>query len=168
MTKTFEGRLQDWGRDRSPPLWRSGPFAAVDLTLSGRGRGVEPLLSTGAPGHDDLLEVEWLSGDQARLSYAHARKTWVHSPVFSWPGEGMHHLRLVTPALGVLDTTGELANGRLQIRLDGNDIWTTEVSYFPAPSDSVALAGFGGVSSSTQNTYLSSTILDVRQEPANP
>jgi hypothetical protein len=167
MAKAFDGRLEAWGRGPAPPVWRPGPFGAIEMFLAGRGRGVEPLLSTGAPGRDELLEIEWLPGDRARLSYAHARKSWLTSPIFEWAGTGIHRLHLVVPALGALDAPGGLATGRLQIRLDGHDVWTTAVPYYPAFSDSLALAGYGGLSPDAPAVTLSSVVLDIRQESAS-
>ncbi len=164
MTRTFGGRLEAWGRGPPPPTWRPGPFGAIEMFVAGRGRGVEPLLSTGAPGRDDLLEVEWLPGDRARLVYSHARKIWISSPTFAWPGQQVHRIRIATPGLGALDSPGGLALGGLQVDLDGNRVWTATVPYFPAFSDSVALAGYGGLSPDAPIVTLGSVVLDIQQE----
>ena len=164
MAKAFTGRLEAWGRGPAPPVWHSGPFGAIEMFLAGRGRGVEPLLSTGAPGRDELLEVEWLPGERARLSYAHVRKSWVTSPVFAWPAAGVHRLHLVAPALAALDAPGGLATGSLRVDLYGNNVWTASVPYFPAFSDSLTLAGYGGLSPDAPGVTLGSIVLDIQQE----
>ena len=86
------------------------------------------------------------------------------SPVFAWSPGGVHRLHIVVPALPALDAPGGLANGTLQIELDGRDIWTARVPYFPAFSDSLMLAGYGGLSPDLPVVTLGSVVLYIQQE----
>jgi hypothetical protein len=88
----------------------------------------------------------------------------VTSPVFGWPEAGIHELRIVTPAMPVLDMAGDLATGWLQVQFDHHVVWETEVPFFPATSKSLMLAGFGSDFPNPPPVSLTPVLLDIRQE----
>ena len=162
MERLFPGRLNASERVAAP-TWQAGGFVAVSLRLGGRGRGTEPLLLTGRPGQDDLLEMEWLPGGKARLSYCHGRKLWINSPIFSWGQNEIHRLRIAAPALPTLDSKPGAADGPLTIDLDGRTVWRTQAPFYVASSDSVVLGG-GGLPTLEQPSVLTAAVVDISQE----
>jgi putative flippase GtrA len=163
MRSSYMGDVLSMGMEPVPD-WRKGPFTSLELDLTGRGSGIEPLFCTGVPGRADLLAIEWLPNNRARLLLDH----WSHGAYvgrdFSWSPELMHHLKLTLPALPALDRPGvDVGTGVLRAEVDGALVWQEEVPFFGAPSSS-AVFGKNPVGSSMARQELSCTVGDIRQD----
>jgi hypothetical protein len=163
MRSSFQGKLLSFSREPVPD-WKAAPFEALELDLVGRGTGVEPLVVTGVPGRADLLAIEWLPNDKARLLMDH----WSHeaylSREFAWSPGTMHHLRLVLPSFAALDnptiTTG---TGKLSAEVDGVLVWEQQVPYYGASSATFAF-GKNTVGSSIAVPAIECRLGDIRQD----
>jgi hypothetical protein len=145
------------------PDWKPGPFTSLDVDLVGRGSGVEPLVATGVAGSADLLAIEWLPDNQARLILDHWSHAGFYSPRFTWTPERMHHLRLVLPSLAALDgRVPSSGSGKLEVEVDGVRIWDEQVPYYGAPSATFAF-GRNSVGSSVALSALGPRLGDIRQ-----
>jgi hypothetical protein len=162
---SFDGNLRFWTREPAP-VWRTGPFKAVEMDIAGRGAGNEPLLATGESGYADTLAISWLPGNRAQLLYDHWGWSLHSSGEFDWDPAKMHHLRIELPSLAALDAPdnkGALA-GRLRAEVDGTVVWDSKVPYYPAASKTFSFAR-NKAGSSVSSESLSLFIGDVRQAP---
>jgi len=119
----FLGRLESASCDPAPPAWRSGPMAALELDLAGRGSGVIPVITVGAVGRSDAVSLEWLPGGKARLSYQHLGHPPLTSAAFAWDAAGVHRLRLELPSFRTLDAPNmaPVGQGHLGVDVDGRE-----------------------------------------------
>ncbi|HEY5227586.1 MAG TPA: hypothetical protein VIJ19_03540, partial [Opitutaceae bacterium] len=164
MAQAFEGRIVSVHRLKEPAAWRPGAFSALRLRLGGRGEGTEPLVATGAAGRADVLGIEWLSGDRARLVYDHWGTALRTSAPFEWGAEATGTFRIAMPSLTHLGGAPSVGPDSLDVDLDGTRVWRTPVLSYPAGVNEVAV-GRNTVGSSVMVAELRSAILDVAQDP---
>ena len=141
-----------------------GSLYLTGTRFSGSGNRDRARGRTGSSGRADLLAIEWLPNDRARLLLDH----WSHgaftSREFEWKVGPMHHLRLTLPSFAALDKAGmDAGSGTLRAEVDGALVWEEEVPFYGAPS-STAVFGKNTVGSSMAKTALSCTLGDIRQE----
>jgi putative flippase GtrA len=163
MRISFMGNLLDYERE---PLsdWRPGPFRTLEADLTGHGKGIEPVITTGVTGSADVLAIEWLPHDRARLLLDHWSHAAYSSHDFPWNPKLMHHLKLTLPSLAALDSMAEHGgHGVLTADVDGVNVWTEDVPYYSA-SSSTATFGRNTVGSSMAAPELSCTLGDLRQD----
>ncbi|MBI5426135.1 MAG: GtrA family protein [Opitutae bacterium] len=160
----FRGRIGDWRREPAPAAWRAGPFAGVELTLGGRGVGTQPLVATGKAGAANTLAIDWSRPGVARLLYDHWGYSATSGPEFAWADGEAHALAIELPAFPTLGGNGAAQKGPLRVRVDGRVVWETEVSFYPAASETLVL-GENRAGSSVAAPELTSVLLDVRQVP---
>jgi len=159
----FQGRVISADRRPFSPEWRRGAFSALKLELGGRGEGCEPLVATGVTGRSDTLEVDWLGNGRAQLVYDHWGVGAVESEPFAWPDSEVRSVRVEMPSFGVLDQAGEPAGrGRLAVWVDGAKVWSTDVAFFGAASDTVSV-GENASGCTTAGPELRSVIIDAAQ-----
>ena len=162
MQSSFQGNLLSLRREPVPD-WKPGPFTSLDLDLVGRGSGVEPLVETGVAGRADLLAIEWLPGNKARLILDHWSHAGFSSPQFSWTPERMHHLRMVLPSFAALDGPAmSSGSGELTAAVDGALIWEAQVPFYGAPSATFVF-GRNSVGSSVALPAIGCRLGDIRQ-----
>jgi hypothetical protein len=162
MNASFQGNLLSLRREPVPD-WKAGAFTSLDLDLVGRGAGVEPIVATGVAGSADLLAIEWLPDNKARLILDHWSHSGFFSRQFSWAPERMHHLRLVLPSFAALDAKGTSSGiGKLEVEVDGVPVWEAQVPYYTAPSATFAF-GRNSVGSSVALPALGCRLGDIRQ-----
>lgn len=163
MVPYFKGQIRGWTRE-AEPTWRPGPFPALVLELAGRGSGSEPLVSTGPRGAADTLAVEWLQGGRARLRYDHWGSGETDSPTFLWSIDKMHVLRIALPSFPHLDErrSSSSLEGPIRVELDGAQILTADVSFYPCRSDSLTI-GRNLVGSTVAGARIGCVVADVRQ-----
>jgi hypothetical protein len=146
-----DARLDDgWPRDRSP--------IAIELRFPNKSAGAnpEPLLSTGAPGHGDLVFVEYLPRDRIRIGYNHGGGGSFRSePTMIEPGE-RQRLQLWMPSIG-RDAAGR---GRWALSLGRRSVVDLMVPFFPTTAGQVAF-GYNAVQSEAAAEMFSGTILTV-------
>lgn len=163
MRSSYEGTLLSWSRVPIPN-WKPGPFESLELDLTGRGSGTEPIVATGVAGKADVLGIEWLPGNRARLLLDHWSHGAYSSPVFDWRPELMHHLKLTLPSFAALDNPGVTkGTGLLRVELDGTLIWEEPVLFYGAPSATLTY-GRNTVGSSMTTPSLGCRLGDIRQD----
>ncbi len=163
MRSIFQGNLLSMTREAVPD-WKPGPFEALALDLAGRGAGVEPIAVTGVAGRADLLAIEWLPGNQARLMLDHWSHSGFASRPFPWDPDRMHHLRLGLPSFAALDKPGiTAASGGLKAEVDGVVVWEETVPFYGAKSTTFAF-GKNTVGSSMALQSLGCRLGDIRQD----
>jgi putative flippase GtrA len=159
----YQGNLLSWSRE-PVPVWKPGPFRSLELDLVGRGSGVEPLAVTGVPGRADLLAIEWLPGNQARLLLDHWSHRGFSSGEFAWTPEKMHHLKLTLPSFAALDDPSvSSGTGNLKAEVDGTAVWELPVPFYGAGSATFAF-GKNAVGSSIALPSISCRLGDIRQD----
>jgi len=162
MRTSFMGNLLDWRREAIPD-WKQSPFKTLELDLEGRGSGIEPIVGTGITGKADLLAIEWLPGNRARLLLDHWSYPAFASRPFDWDPEKMHHLKVTLPSFASLDKQGpETGKGTAEAAVDGVSVWQAEVPFYSARSDSLSF-GRNAVGSSLTVPALKCLLGDVRQ-----
>jgi putative flippase GtrA len=167
MRSSFMGNLLGFGREPLPD-WRPGPFRTLEADLTGRGTGIEPVVTTGVTGSADVLAIEWLPHNRARLLLDHWSHAAYSSREFAWNPELMHHLKLTLPSFAALDSVAKHSgHGVLTAEVDGLTVWTEDVPCYAAPS-STATFGRNTVGSSMATPELSCTLGDVRQDFVAP
>jgi hypothetical protein len=145
------------------PDWKSGPFQALEIDMAGGGSGIQPLVATGVPGHADLLAIEWLPHNTARLLLDHWSHAIYSSPTFSWDPQRMHRLKLTLPSFGALDGPSDSPNtGKLSIEVDGRALWEDNVLFYGARSSTFSF-GKNTVGSSIALPALECRLGDIRQ-----
>lgn len=163
MRNAFQGNLLSLRREPVPDF-KSGPFESLELDLVGTGRGVEPLAVTGVPGRADLLALEWLPGNKARLLLDHWSHPGFSSPAFAWAPDRMHHLKLTLPSFSALDGPPNAdGTGSLRAEVDGLVIWEEQVPYYGAKSATFAF-GRNSVGSSIAGPAIECRLGDIRQD----
>jgi hypothetical protein len=163
LEPAFQGRLVSASRRPFAPLWRKGPFSAVELQLGGRGEGREPLVATGVAAHADTVAIEWLGNSRARLLYDHWGDEIRASEPFAWEDSDLKSVRIEMPSFGALDATGKAGGeNRLRVRVDGVAVWDTTVPFFGAGSETVSI-GKNARGSSTASAELSAVVVGVQQ-----
>jgi hypothetical protein len=122
------------------------------------------LVSTGHAGRADLLGIEWLPGNQARLIYDHWGHPLRESAPFAWDGTAGRTLRIAMPSLPLLGQPAAEQDGPLRVQVDGALVWAAQVPSYGAPAAEVAIgrnpAGF-----SSAFAELHAAVLDIAQEP---
>jgi putative flippase GtrA len=162
MRPLFQGTLLATSREPVPD-WKSGPFKTLEIDLAGRGSGIQPLVVTGVPGSADLLAIEWLPNNTARLLLDHWSHAIYSSPTFSWESQRMHHLRITLPSFEALDGPADSPGiGMLSIEADGRPLWDENVLFYRAPSSTFAF-GKNTVGSSIALPALDCRLGDIRQ-----
>ncbi len=163
MRNVFQGNLLSMAREPVPD-WKPGAFEALELDLAGRGSGIEPIVVTGVPGRADLLAIEWLPGNRARLILDHWSHAGFLSRVFAWTPDQMHHLKLVLPSFVGLDKLGlPSGTGALHVEVDGVAVWEGEVPFYGADSATFAF-GKNTVGSSIALLAIGCRLGDIRQD----
>jgi len=163
MRSSFQGNLLAFSLEPVPD-WKAGPFKTLELDLQGRGNGVEPVASTGVPGRADVLAIEWLPQNEARLLLDHWSHAGFSSGAFPWDPALMHHLRVTLPAFADLDKPGiDVGKGILRAEVDGVLVWEAEVPFYGATSASFAF-GKNTVGSSIAQPSLGCRLGDIRQD----
>jgi hypothetical protein len=163
--EVFGGRLDSVTRIPVIASWLSGPFAALDMQLGGRGEGCEPLVATGAAGRADTLGIDWLGHGRARLVYDHWSQPLRASAPFDWDPSIVRTVRLEMPSFRRLGATpGGGGEGRLRVQVDGSPVWDLNVPYFNASSREVSV-GRNASGSSVTRAELQSVVITLRQEP---
>ncbi len=164
MLPDFVGRVAAARRLPRRPPWRLEAFRTVQLVLGGRGEAAEPLVSTGRTGRADLLGIEWLPGNQARLIYDHWGQPLRASSPFAWDGAASRTLRIEMPSLPLLGQPAAAQDGPLRVEVDGAVVWAAPVPCFGAQAAEVVVgrnpAGF-----SSAFAELHAAVLDIAQEP---
>jgi len=163
MRSSFMGNLISWSREAVPD-WSPRAFTSLELDLTGRGLGIEPLVATGSSGRADLLAIEWLPNNRARLLLDH----WSHGAyvggAFEWTAERMHHLKLTLPSFAALGNPSiDTGRGTLRAEVDGVLVWKEEVPFYGAAA-STAVFGQNSVGSSMAKTTLGCVVGDIRQD----
>jgi len=160
----FHGRLDSFAREAAPPSWRSGPYAAGEMDIAGKGKGSEPLAASGSAGKSDTLAIRWLEDGRAQILYEHSGAPVRESGPFGWDPGKVHHLRLAIPSLKALDSDAAKPGGigRMTIDVDGARVWEADVPYHIAPASSVSIGRNSGESAST-GPILSCVVLDLKQ-----
>jgi hypothetical protein len=165
-TEIFQGRLESATRVPFTPAWRTGPFAALDVQLGGRGEGCDPLVATGGTGRCDTLGIDWLGKGKARLVYDHWSQPLRASEAFEWGAADVKTLRVEMPSFARLDgKPGEGDGmGRLIVRVGEAVVWDLNVPYYDASSRDVSI-GRNTSGSSVARAELQSVVFDLIQEP---
>ncbi|HZZ20852.1 MAG TPA: hypothetical protein VFE25_15870 [Opitutaceae bacterium] len=164
MAKAFEGRLVAMHCIPVISQWKPVATGHLLLVLGGRGNGVEPIVTTGRTGKADVLGIEWLPNDQARLVYDHWGEPLRASRPFHWDSNSSQTLRISMPSLSCLGYSIAPLGGSVEVELEGRQVWNTPVPYFLAARDQVAV-GRNPVGSSATVAELGAAVLDVVQEP---
>jgi putative flippase GtrA len=166
MRPLFQGNLLSLHSEPVPTL-KPGAFRSLELDLAGRGTGVEPLVVTGVPGRADLLAIEWLPDNKARLLLDHWSFGGFSSPVFAWDAERMHHLKVTLPSFAALDSPAISSGiGKLTVEVDGRLIWEQQVPFYGASSATFAF-GKNTVGSSVALASIACRLGDIRQDFAD-
>jgi putative flippase GtrA len=163
MRNLFQGNLLSMASEPVPD-WKPGPFEALELDLLGRGSGIEPIEVTGVPGRADLLAIEWLPGNQARLLLDHWSHAAFSSRAFPWNAERMHHIKVILPSFAALDNPGiSSGTGKLIAEVDGTVVWEELVPFYGAKSETFSF-GSNTVGSSMAVPVISCRLGDIRQD----
>jgi putative flippase GtrA len=163
MRNLFQGNLLSLASEPIPD-WKPGPFEALELDLLGRGSGTEPIEVTGVPGRADLLAVEWLPGNQARLLLDHWSHAAFSSRAFPWSADRMHHIKVILPSFAALDDAAiSSGTGMVIAEVDGAVVWEERVPFYGAKSETFAF-GRNTVGSSMALPTISCRLGDIRQD----
>jgi putative flippase GtrA len=163
MRGLFQGNLLSMAREPVPD-WKPGAFKALELDLVGRGSGIEPIAVTGVAGRADLLAIEWLPGNEARLMLDHWSHSGFSSRKFPWDPDRMHHLKLFLPSFSALDKPGNPSGtGVIRAEVDGVAVWEEEVPFYRADSATFAY-GRNTIGSSMALEAIGCRLGDIRQD----
>lgn len=164
MLPDFVGRVAAARRLPRRPPWRMEAFHRLHLVLGGRGEAAEPLVSTGRTGRADLLGIEWLPGNRAKLIYDHWGQPLRESSPFAWDGVSSRSLRIEMPSLPLLGQPAAEQDGALRVEVDGALVWAAQVPCYGAQVAEVAVGrNLAGHSSVRAELY--AAVLDIGQEP---
>jgi putative flippase GtrA len=162
MRNSFQGNLLSLKREAIPDV-RTGSFDSLELDLAGKGSGTEPLAVTGIAGRADLLAIEWLPDNKARLLLDHWSHAGFSSRSFSWDPAKMHHLRLTLPSFSALGSSATASGtGMLKAEVDGAVVWEERVPFYGAAAESFAF-GKNTVGSSIALPSNECRLGDIRQ-----
>jgi hypothetical protein len=122
----------------SPPEPNRG-VVRMQIVLPGDRPGrSEPLVAEGGSGGSVLFFVSYLEGSRVQFGFSDGAHVW-QSPAIAVEYGSVQQLEIHLPAVAPVAGPASPAGGELELRLNGNPVWTQRAEFLPTSRDGLAI-----------------------------